>query len=223
LDPGLPFKEIIDLSVPIKSQGTPVFPGYPMPLKATMTTLGDTGWLSYLWMFVEHSGTHVDAPIHVKSGGLPVDKVPLSTYVARGAVLDLTRKQPRSSITKEDVIAGLKKAGLGGKVGPGWILLLQLGWTAKAGTPQWLEYPELSVPACDKIVDLGVNAVGLDSPSPDYAPLPSHKVLLSKGIAIFENLTNLDRVKGKDFIFVGAPLPLVDGSGSPVRAFALVR
>ncbi|HLQ06829.1 MAG TPA: cyclase family protein [Nitrososphaerales archaeon] len=223
MDPGLPFKEIIDLSVPIKSQGTPVFPGYPMPLKATMTTLDDTGWLSYLWMFVEHSGTHVDSPGHVISGAPLVDKVPLSTYIARGAVLDLTSKQPKSSITKDDVTSRLKKAGLEGKVGRGWILLLEMGWSAKAGTPQWLEYPELSVPASEEIVGLGVNAVGLDSPSPDYAPLPSHKVLLSRGIAIFENLTNLDKVKGKDFIFVGAPLPLVDGSASPVRALALVR
>ena len=194
-----------------------------MPLKATMTTLDDTGWLSYLWMFVEHSGTHVDSPGHVISGAPLVDKVPLSTYIARGAVLDLTSKQPKSSITKDDVTSRLKKAGLEGKVGRGWILLLEMGWSAKAGTPQWLEYPELSVPASEEIVGLGVNAVGLDSPSPDYAPLPSHKVLLSRGIAIFENLTNLDKVKGKDFIFVGAPLPLVDGSASPVRALALVR
>jgi kynurenine formamidase len=222
LDPRLPFKEIIDLSVPIKSQGTPVFPGYPMPLKAMMTTLSDTGWLSYLWMFVEHSGTHVDAPIHVVEGALPVDKVPLNTYVTRGAVIGLKGKKPHSSITRDDLMHALKDEGLEGKLGPGWTLLLNTGWTAKAGTPQWLEYPELSNSASEAIVGLRVSAIGLDSPSPDYAPLPSHKVLLSKGIAVFENLTNLERVKGKDFIFVGAPLPLVDGSASPVRAFALV-
>jgi len=223
MDPGLPFKEVIDLSVPMKSQGTPVFPGYPMPFKSTMTTLRDTGWLSYLWVFVEHTGTHVDAPVHVVEGGTPVDKVPPSAYIARGVVLDLTSKAPHSSISPDDITGGLKKAGWEGKVGPGWILLLNVGWTAKAGTPEWLEYPELSISACEAIVKLGVNGVGLDSPSPDYAPLPSHQVLLAKGITIFENLTNLDMVKGKDFIFFGAPLPLVDGSASPVRALALVR
>jgi kynurenine formamidase len=188
-----------------------------------MTTLNDTGWLSYLWVFVEHSGTHVDAPIHVLEGGTPVDKVPLSTYVAKGAVLDMTNKKPRSLITEDDVQVGLKEAGLQGKVGKGWVLLINTGWSSKAMTPEWLEYPELTVPACKAIVKLGVNAVGMDSPSPDFAPLPSHKVLLAEGIGIFENLANLEKVKGKDFIFVGAPLPLVDGSASPVRAFALVR
>src|SRR5215472_3334552 len=101
MDPQLPFREIVDLSVPMKSQETEVFPGYPKPLKSTMTTLSDTGWLSYLWSFVEHSGTHVDAPIHVLEGGAPVDKVPLSTYIARGLVIDLTSKAPKSSITRE--------------------------------------------------------------------------------------------------------------------------
>lgn len=223
LDPGLPFTEVVDLSVPMKSQGTEVFPGYPKPLRATMTTIEDTGWLSFLWLFVEHSGTHVDAPVHVVKGGTPVDKVPLTTYIGRGVVLDLTNKGPHSSISRDDIIDGLRAAGVEKKVGPGWVVLLFTGWTAKAGTPQWLEYPELSTQACDALVDLKVSAVGLDSPSPDYAPLPSHKVLLAKGIAIFENLTNLDQVKGKDFVFVGAPLPFVDGSASPVRAFAMVR
>jgi kynurenine formamidase len=219
----LPFKEIIDLSIPMKSQGTSVFPGYPMPLKATMTTMADTGWYSYLWTFVEHSGTHVDAPAHVVEGALPVDRVPLNTYIGRGAVLDLRGKPSHYSITKDDVLGELRKKGLDGKAGPGWILLLNTGWTAKTGTPQWLEYPELSQAAAEFIAGLKVNAVGLDSPSPDYAPLPTHKILLSKGIAIFENLTNLDQVMTKEFIFVGAPIPLVDGSASPVRAFALVQ
>lgn len=223
MDSEFPFKEIVDLTVPMKSQGTAVFPGYPMPFKATMTTLKDTGWLSYLWIFVEHSGTHVDAPIHVVDGGTAVDRVPLGTYVGRGAVVDLTGKKPHSSITDGDIATGLKNSFLDGKVGKGWILLMHTGWTAKSGSPEWLEYPELGVAACNAIANLGVNAVGIDSPSPDYAPLPSHKVLLGKGIGIYENLTNLDKLKGKDFIFIGAPLPLVDGSGSPVRAFALVR
>jgi len=221
--PAALFKKIVDLTVPMKSQGTAVFPGYPMPLKATMTTIADTGWLSYLWMFVEHSGTHVDAPVHVVKGATPVDKVPLEKLVLRGGVIDIRHKAPKSVISPDDISNGLKKARLMGKVGPGWILILHTGWTKKAGTPGWLEYPELSAAAAEAIAKLKVNAVGLDSPSPDYAPLPAHKVLLSRKILVFENLTNLEKVAGKDFTFVGVPLPLVDGSGSPVRAFAMVH
>jgi len=39
---------------------------------------------------------------------------------------------------------------------------------------------------------------------------------------IIENLANLGRVPVARFTFVGLPLPLVGGSGSPIRAAALV-
>ncbi len=212
------FNEIIDLSLPLKSQGTPVYPGYPMPVRAIMTTIRDNGYFSNLWAFVEHSGTHVDSPAHFAEGAPPIDKVPLTTYVGRGAVLSFVGREPRYSITRDDVLKGLKD-----KVGPGWILLFHTGYSARAGTPEWLDHPELSKEACEAIAELKVNAIGFDAPGPDHEPFPAHKILLPKGIAIFEGLTNLDRVADREFVFVGAPLPLVDGSASPVRAFALVR
>ncbi len=220
---GFPFKEIIDLTVPMKSQGTPVYPGYPMPLRATMTTIRDNGYFSNVWTFVEHSGTHVDAPAHFAEGAPPVEKVPLTTYVGRGAILNFVDRQPRYSITSRDILEGLRKKGLEGRVGPGWVLFFHTGYSAKAGTPQWLDHPELSREACELIAELRVNAIGFDAPGPDHEPFPAHKILLPKGIAIFESLTNLDKVLNKDFLFVGAPLPLVDGSASPVRALALVE
>ena len=219
---GLPFKKIVDLSVPFKSLGTHVFPGYPMPLRSTMTTISDDGYYSSVWTFVEHSGTHVDAPGHFHQGALSVDQVPLDTYVGKGVVLDFRGRRPNYSITRRDIENGLKKKGLKEKVGPGWILFFHTGYMKKAGTKRWLEHPELSNEACRFIIRLKVNAIGFDAPSPDHAPFPAHKILLPKGIALFEGLTNLDKVADKDFVFVGAPLPLVKGSASPVRAFAMV-
>jgi kynurenine formamidase len=39
---------------------------------------------------------------------------------------------------------------------------------------------------------------------------------------IIENLANLDQVSWPRFTFLGLPLSLVGGSGSPIRAAALV-
>jgi kynurenine formamidase len=41
-------------------------------------------------------------------------------------------------------------------------------------------------------------------------------------IAIIENLVNLDRIPQHRFHFVGLPLPFEQGSGSPIRAMAVV-
>ncbi|MFI5421534.1 MAG: cyclase family protein, partial [Nitrososphaerales archaeon] len=72
------------------------------------------------------------------------------------------------------------------------------------------------------LVDLQVNAVGFDAPSPDHPPFPAHKILLPHSIGVYENLTNLEKLLGRKFFFVGAPLPLTGGSASPVRALAIV-
>ena len=201
----------------MKSLDTPVFPGYPQPLRASFTTISDNGYASFLWMFVEHTSTHVDAPAHFFEDGLTVDRVPISKYVSRGLVLDLSNKPAKYSITKDDVWSATKV-----RVGPGWVLLFYTGFTAKAGTDDWLNHPVLSEEACQYIAELGVNAVGFDAPSPDEPPFPGHKILLPKVISVYENLANLDRLLGKEFVFVGAPLALFGGSASPVRALAIV-
>jgi arylformamidase len=37
-----------------------------------------------------------------------------------------------------------------------------------------------------------------------------------------QQLCNLDKLAGHEFVFVAAPLKIRDGTGCPVRAFALV-
>ncbi len=214
-------KDVIDLSTTIQSLSTPIFPGYPQPVKSTYTTISDNGYLSYLWSFAEHTGTHVDAPAHFIKDGLTVDKVPVSRYVGNGVVLDFSKRPPKYPISKEDIVKAIQAAG-NKEVGPGWIMLFYTGYTSKGGSSEWMNHPELTEEACRFIVSKKVNAIGFDAPSPDRGEFPAHKILLPEKIGIFESLNNLDRVLNRDFIFVGAPLPLVGGSASPVRALAIV-
>jgi arylformamidase len=220
-DYGL-FKEIIDLSVPMKSLDTPVYPGYPQPVRAPFTTMRDDGYNSFLWIFVEHSATHVDSPAHFSEGTPTIDQVPISKYVNRGVVLDFSQKPPRYGIMRDDISKDLDRQGLSGKVGPGWALLFMTGYSAKSRSPEWLDHPELTTEACNFIADLGVSAIGFDAPGPDHPPFPAHKILLPKIISIYENLTNLEKLVGKKFVLVGAPLALYGGSASPCRVLALV-
>jgi arylformamidase len=216
-----PIKEVIDLSVPVKSLDTPAFPGHPQPLRTQYKTVREDGYLNHVWTLAEHTGTHVDAPVHFMEGKTPVDEVPLERFVCEGLVLDFSRKPEMYSITTEDLKAELKKSGR--EVGPGWILLFYTGYTSKSRTAKWMKHPELSGEASKFIAKLDVSAIGFDAPSPDHDPFPAHKILLPKMICIYENLSNLEKVLKKSFIFVGAPLLLSGGSASPVRAIALVR
>ena len=213
-------KEVIDLSVPMKSLDTPVFPGYPQPLRSSYTTVGKEGYASFVWTFAEHTSTHVDSPAHFFDGAQTIDQVPLDRYVGPGLVLDFTNKGKNYEITKEDVETWLRRKNIAPD--PGAIFLFYTGYTDKSTSTEWMEHPSLGETTCNYLVSLKVNAVGLDAPSPDHPPFPAHKILLPQKIAVFENLSNLEKLAGKNFYFVGAPLRLFGGSASPVRALALV-
>jgi len=221
-DPSLGADKIIDLSVPLNSLDSPVYPGSPPPVRSTFMTIQETGFQSNIWMFEEHTGTHVDAPAHILPAGPSIDGVPLSRYVGNGIVLDLSRHPPRGSIEKRDVARALEGSDLAGGPQADSVLLFYTGYTRRFGTPAWMDNPVLSSGACDYIARLGVKAIGFDAASPDREPFPAHKMLLPKGIAIYENLVNLECLIHKRFIFVGAPLSLVGGTASPVRAFAIL-
>jgi kynurenine formamidase len=47
-------------------------------------------------------------------------------------------------------------------------------------------------------------------------------VCREQGITHYENLANLDKLAGRRFTFVGFPLRIRGGTGSPVRAVAVV-
>jgi arylformamidase len=218
---GFPFKEVVDLSVKMASMDTPVYPGYPQPLRSIFTTVRDNGYASFIWTFAEHSSTHVDSPGHFSDGAPMIDEVPIGKYVGRGLVLDFTNKSPRYSITRSDISSRIEKSGRK-NVGRGWMLFFYTGYGAKSRTGEWLDHPELSEDACNYIVELGVEAVGFDAPGPDHQPFLAHKILLPKVISIYENLANLEKVLDKQFLFVGTPLALKGGSASPCRPIALV-
>ena len=159
--------KIVDLSMEIKTN-TPVFQIYPVPIVHMWTNVREHGFYSNLLMLVEHTGTHVDAPAHIIEGGETIDSIPLERFMGDGVVVDASALPPKASITR----ALLEEALRGRNFGRGWVVLIMTGYDAKAGTPQWFEHPGLDGEAANYLVELGVNAVGIDAPSVDHPPHP---------------------------------------------------
>ena len=78
----------------------------------------------------------------------------------------------------------------------------------------------MSQEVAEYLVESKVKMVGVDTCSIDNADgFPIHRILLGADILIIENLTNLDRLAGKNFRVFALPLNLqVDGS--PARVVA---
>lgn len=211
----------VDLSHPLVP-GLQPFPGHPAYRHEVMATRGvDAVATHHRLVLGEHTGTHVDAPSHFGNAA-DVASFPASAAVTRAVVLRVSPGADR--LTLADLRAFETRCG---PVRPGDSVLVDTGWARTWGTEAYMTgaWPSLSLDLAGALVDRGVVLVAGDTPSVDDAPcdvsFPVHEVLLGAGVFIGENFTRLaelpDRVR-----LVVAPLPIVDGSGSPVRPVALV-
>jgi len=210
---------IIDLSFKIES-GAPVFPVHPRPAILPWTKIEIQGFYSNVFFLSEHTLTHVDVPAHFVKDTPTVDEVPLEKFIGDGVVLDFSYKKPKEEITLEDLNKVLEKT----PIEKDCIVLLYTGFDKYVDKPEYFtDYIGLGKEAAEKLVALGVKAVGIDTPSIDRPPFEVHSVLLSKGIVIYECLTGLNKLLGKKFKFIGLPLKIAGGSASPVRAVAVLE
>ena len=80
--------------------------------------------------------------------------------------------------------------------------------------------PAFAPETVERLADLGVRLIGIDSASIDPAdskPLPSHQVIRQRGLRVLENLL-LDDVPEGDYELIALPLKLTTADASPVRA-----
>jgi len=215
---GVEYSRIVDLTLPLSPE-TRVFPGYPKPVIHKWASFHEEGYYANFLFLVEHSGTHMDSPAHFVPGAPTIDKLPPGKFIGKAVVLDFTHKEPGQPVSKDEVSKALQEAGV--EPGPGWYVLFAFGWD-KAGDDVWLRYPYLSDDAARLLARLGVDGIGLDSPSPDYHPFMVHKILLPQEAVIIENMAGLTGLAGEKFTLIVTPLKVAGGSASPVRAFALL-
>jgi kynurenine formamidase len=120
----------------------------------------------------------------------------------------------------------------------GW-LLLRTGWDARSGSQDDFlnaddsgpHTPGLS-PACARwlaeespVIGLGVETVGTDAgAAAGFEPMfPCHTLMHGAGKYGLTQLQNLALLPPQGAVLIAAPLPIVEGSGSPARVLALVE
>ncbi len=191
--------------------------------------LGD-GFNTFMILVFEHAGTHVDAPIHLAgTNGLTIEKVPINRWMGPISCLDVTFKGSKDFVNVEEIKSWEQK---NGAIGEGEVVLFNLGWQRNWQVPSGVEKqpylrgnPGLSEDAARYLADKHVTLVGGDIPTIDSDADPeerAHKVLLPRGVLILENAMNLDKIPPKGAYFIGLPLKIGEGTGSPVRAIAFV-
>ncbi|RMW38783.1 MAG: cyclase family protein [Nitrosopumilus sp.] len=209
----------IDLTLTI-SKSIPSFPGSPIPQFISWSNLKEDGYNLELLFLSSHTGTHLDAPFHFIKNGIKIDQIPLGRLMGK-AILIKIRKPKNSPITKSDIIQFEKKNGI---IPDKSSIFFFTDWQKNLKKDNYFtENPGLALSASTYIAQKKTNLVGIDSPSIDLGKDESftvHHILSKNNILIVENLTNLNKIKSKEFYFTILPLKLKDATGSPVRAIA---
>ena len=188
----------------------------------------------------EHTGTHLDAPVHwvTGQGGEDVSQIPPARLVGPAVVIDRSAevaKDPDYLLTIQDVQAFEAEAG---ELPAGGWLLYRTGWDARADDEAAFLNADAAgphtpgvAPDCARwlaterpIVGLGVETVGTDAGAAAGfdPPFPCHSHLLGAGKYGLTQLANLALLPATGALLVVAPLKIVRGSGSPARVLALV-
>jgi kynurenine formamidase len=239
---------VVDLTQPL-SERTPVlvlpepFANTPHLSRRTLSRYDDAGpaWAWDVLTLGEHTGTHLDAPVHwiTGQGQEDVASIPPARLVGPLRVVDKTAEteaDPGYLLTAQDLRDHEQEHG---PIEPGTWLVFRTGWGARAADEQAFlnATPETGpvTPGPDVeasrwlaehpgIVGFGVETVGIDAGAAGgFDPgFPVHTFLLGAGRYGLTQLANADALPAAGALIVVAPLKLVDGTGSPARVLAFV-
>jgi kynurenine formamidase len=214
---------LVDLSVPL-DEHVAVFPGDPPFRTSPAATRAVEGFALLHVSMGSQTGTHVDAPFHVRDDGPGIDELPLSRFLAPLVLADVRDLAPRTALTAGHLAPVLDR------LRDGIALVLHTGWDAARGTPAYYDHPYLTRDAVRAVLDRGVRTIGIDAPNLDPteldargpAALPVHHLVASVDGVLVENLTGLAGVGTLTDPWLSVlPLRLAGADGAPCRAVAI--
>jgi kynurenine formamidase len=191
--------------------------------------------------FGEHTGTHFDAPIHWISGrnrpNNSCDTLLVEHFIAPACIVDCSADAKADAdflLTVGHLKAWEKRHG---RIPAGAWVLMRTDWSKRADpvayqnlddTGQHTPGPD---PDCVRflvqerdVLGFGTETIGTDAGQAAHLkpPYPCHYYMHGAGKYGLQCLCNLDRLPATGALIVAAPLKILEGSGSPLRAFAIV-
>jgi kynurenine formamidase len=188
----------------------------------------------------EHTGTHVDAPIHWITGrdGKDIASIEVERLVGPAVVIDKSAevaRDPGYLLTLADLEAFEADHG---EIPSGAWVLFRADWDKRINDkerffnvgPDGPVTPGPDVAASMWLAEArDISGFGMETVGPDAGaaggfdpPWPAHHFILGAGRCTMSSLTNLDKLPPTGALIVVAPLKLVDGTAGLARVLALV-
>ncbi|CAM3797541.1 cyclase family protein [Mesobacillus zeae] len=200
--------KIHDITVPV-FEGMPVYKNKPEKQPSLKTTTNGHVTESRLSIDV-HTGTHIDAPLHMINNGETFETIPLERLVRQCKVFDLTAAEEKItlkdieslSIEKDDFILFKTKNSFDEGFNFNFIFVAE--------------------DAARHLAEKGISGVGIDALGIERAQEghPTHRTLMGHDIIIMEGL-HLKDVEAGEYLMVAAPLKLQGTDASPARVLLI--
>jgi kynurenine formamidase len=239
--------KVVDLSKPLGEE-TPVIglppefaqsPGFSREQISKYDERGP-GWYWNTIHVGEHTGTHFDTPSHWVTGkDLPentLDTIPAQKMIAPALVIDTSKESAADNdfLLTPAFIESWEKTH--GRIAAGSWVLMRTDWSKRNDADSFLNIkadgahsPGPSVECIRFLIDRGVMGFGTETVGTDagqahlFDPMfPCHHLIHQAGRYGLASLCNLDQLPPTGAMLITAPMKIVDGSGSPVRVYAVV-
>ncbi|WP_102026290.1 cyclase family protein [Salirhabdus sp. Marseille-P4669] len=196
--------KMYDISLPIY-KGMPVYKNKPEKQPEFQTVTNGHVTESRLSMDA-HTGTHIDAPLHMINDGETFESIDLEQLIGDAKVFDLTDVE--TGISAQD----LEKF----QIEEGDFVLFKTKNTFDEAFN--FEFIYLAESGARYLAEKGVRGVGIDALGVERAQEghPTHKTLFQNNIIVIEGL-NFKDVEPGTYHMVAAPLKLVGIDAAPAR------
>jgi kynurenine formamidase len=239
----LHFEEVVDLTHVLEPD-SPNYFRLNMEITPVLTHAEHGVYVNRLTV-PEHYGTHFDTPAHFIGSGATGESIEPEQLVGPLVIIDVAERaswDPNTEVTVADLEQWEWQ---NGRIPPGAFVAMYSDWAKRWPSPAYLNedatrtynFPGFGAEAARFLIEeRDIIGIGCDSHSLDVGPstsYPAHFAVLGAGRIGVENLTGLDEVlrrteRRKQSATAGLPLVVIGGlktlggSGSPVRALALV-
>jgi kynurenine formamidase len=182
----------------------------------------------------EHTGTHIDAPLHFSENGDSVDAIPVERLVAPLCVVDIRARAEADAdaqVTPDDLTAWIAAHG---PIPDGACVAMLSGWAAHVGGPKFrnadadgkMHFPGFHIEAARMLLEeTGAGSIGVDTLSLDHGPSADfavHYAWLPTNRFGIECMANLEALPPAGATLIAGAPKHRGGSGGPARLLALV-
>lgn len=227
------FSRVVDLTH-THSPEFPTFFGTPGVTLKKLKSFKPDGFNLTEWTVLEHSGTHLDAPIHFSENGIGPEAIPVDQLVVPFAVIDVAAKAAGNAdyqLSPDDIMAWERK---NGRLPKGCCVAMNSGWDKHVTSGKFvgkdaggvLHFPGIHPEATAMLLkDRQVAGLAVDTLSLDHGPskdFKTHYAWLPSGRWGLECVAGLASLPARGAtLVVGAP-KIKGATGGPSRVMALI-